>query len=73
MYRLARSQKFAMGGSVLGVWGLGPQISKFCIFFQKHLNFRAILIKNSAFTTWHRNRQPNMIQLVALIDYVGSG
>ena len=56
-----------------GVWGRSPQRSKFCIFLQKLLNFRAILIKNNAFKTWHRNRQSNMIQLVALMDYVGSG
>ena len=53
----ARSQKFAMEGLCLGVWGLYPQppearglgaespaIEKF-VFFCKNNNFRAILIK----------------------------
>ena len=75
-----------MGGVVLGVWGQSPQppeeqgfgggapsARKFCIFLQTKLNFRATLIKNNAFKTWHRNCQRNMIQLVALSGYVGSG
>ena len=41
----------AAGGT--GVWG--PQRLKILHFFQKYLNFRAILIKNNAFKTWHRN------------------
>ena len=57
-------------------WGSGggaPSPRKFCIFLQKQLNFRAILIKINAFKTWHRNWQRNMIQLVALMGYMGSG
>ena len=50
-----------------------PSAQKFCIFLQNELNFKAILIENNAFKTWHRNRQPNMIQLVALMGYMGSG
>ena len=95
----ARSQKFAMGGAVLGVWGQGPQspeanggegakppaaedlgsgggassAQNFCIFLQNELNFSAILIENNAFRTWHKNWQPNMIQLVALMGYMRSG
>ena len=82
----ARSQKFAMEGAVLGVWGQSPQpkeargfgggapsARKFCIFLQIKLNFRAILIKNNAFKTWHSTWQRNMILLVALLGYVGSG
>ena len=62
--RQARSQKFAMGGLCLGVWGKIPQPTeargfgggspsarKFCIVLQIKLNFRAILIKNNAFKT----------------------
>ena len=51
-------------------WGYGGGSSsarKLCIFLHKYLNFRAILIENNAFKTWHRNWQPNMIQLVALM------
>ena len=78
----ARSQKFKIGalpeirngGAVLGVWGRSPQRSKILrFFFQKQRNFRARLIKNNAFKTWHRNWQRNIIQLVALMGYVGSG
>ena len=68
-----RSQKFAMGGLF---WGLGaePQRSKILHFFCKNnLIFRAIVIKNIAFKTWHRNWQYDMIQLVALMFYVGDG
>ena len=110
----ARSQKFAIGGAVLGVrggdpgrrkpmgiWGRSPQPAeaqgsggkpfsrrrhgslgadgrglgarKFCIFLQKYLDFSTILIKDNAFKSWHRNWQCNMIHLVALMAYVGSG
>ena len=76
-----------MGGAVLGVWGSGgnapsrrrnwgleaePPALEILHFFAKK-NFGAILIKNNAFKTWHRNKQRNMIQLFALLDYVGSG
>ena len=72
----ARSQKFAMGGCCEGLGAkppaaVAPSARKFCIFLQKSLNFRAILIKNNAFKTWHRNWQRNMIQLVALMGYMG--
>ena len=30
-------------------------------------------MKNNAIKTWHRNWQRNMIQLVALMGYMGSG
>ena len=30
-------------------------------------------MKNNAFKTWYRNWQRNMIQLVALMGYVGGG
>ena len=55
--------------------GLGaesPALENFA-FFCKNNNFRAIVIKNNAFKTWHRNCQHNMIQLVALMAYVGDG
>ena len=61
----ARSQKFAMGGLFWGSGGGAPSARKFCIFFQKYINFRAILIKNIAFKTWHKNWQRNMIKLAA--------
>ena len=69
----ARSQKFTMGGAVLGFGGGVSSARKFCIFLQNELNFRAILIKNITFETWHRNWQRNVIQLVALMGYMGSG
>ena len=52
-----------------------PALENFAFFLHKYLNFRAILIENNAFKTWHRNWQPNMIQLVALMgtrwtDYI---
>ena len=56
-----------------GCGGGAPSARKFCIFLQNQLNFRAILIKNNAFKTWHRNYQPSMIELVALMGYMGSG
>ena len=59
-----------------GQWGSGgetPSSQKFLIFLQKYLNFRAILIKNNAFKTWHKNWLRNMIQLVASMGYMGSG
>ena len=52
---------------------LAPPCRQFRIFLQKQLNFRAIFKKNNAFKTWHRNWQRNMIQLVALMGYMGSG
>ena len=62
----------AAGGT--GVWGRGsPQRSKIFYFFAKKLNFRAILVKNNAFKTWLKNWQCNIIQLVALMGYVGGG
>ena len=57
-------------------WGLGvepPALKIFAFFLQNELNFIAILIKNNAFRTWHKNWQPNMIQLVALMGYMRSG
>ena len=69
----ARSQKFAMWGLCWGCGGGAPSARKFCIFLQNELNFRAILIENNAFRTWDKNWQPNMIQLVTLMGYVGSG
>ena len=56
-----------------GVWGRSPQRSKIFHFLQKELNFRATLIKNNAFKTWHRNWQRNVIQVVALMGFVGGG
>ena len=56
----ARSQKLAMGGGGGLFWeseGGAPSARKFCIFLQKELNFRAILMKNNAFKTLHRNWQ----------------
>ena len=58
---------------VRGSGGGAPSARKFCIFLQKQLNFRVIVIKNIAFKTWHRNWQHNVIQLVALMAYVGDG
>ena len=49
-------------------WGLGaepPALKIFAFFCKMKLNFRAILIENNAFRTWHKNWQPNMIQLGA--------
>ena len=57
-------------------WGCGGgafSARKFCNFLQNELNFRAILIVNNAFKTWHKNWQPIMIQLAALMGYMGSG
>ena len=57
-------------------WGLGakpPALKIFAFFLQNELNFRAILIENNAFRTWHKNWQPNMIQVVALMGYMRSG
>ena len=68
----ARSRKFAMG-AVLGFWERAYSSRNFCIFLQNVLNFRAVLTENNAFKTWHRNWQPNMIQLIALMGYMGSG
>ena len=73
MHTQGRSQKLAMGGQCWGSWGGAPSARKVCIFLQNELNFRAILIKNNAFKTWHRNWQRNVIQLVALMGYMGSG
>ena len=64
----ARSQKFAMG-AVLEVGGGASSARKFCMFLQNELNFRVILIENNAFKMWHRNWQPNMIQLIPLMGY----
>ena len=68
-----RSQKFTMGGLFWGSGGGASSDRKFCIFLQNELNIRAILIKSVAFKTWHRNWQRNVIQLVALMGYMGSG
>ena len=67
----------------MGVWGRNrrqggvgvepPALANFAFFLQNELNFRAILVKNNAFKTWRRNWQRNMIQLLALMGYVGSG
>ena len=61
----------AAGG--LGSGGRASRAQNFCIFLQNELNFRAILIENNAFRTWHKNWQPNMIQPVALMGYMRSG
>ena len=66
----ARSQKFAMWGAVLGVWGRSSLRLKIFHFLAKITYFRGILINNNAFKTWHRNWQRNMIQLIALMGYV---
>ena len=70
----ARSQKFAMGvlfwGSgggapnrrrPVGLWGRRLMLSKILHLFEKLLNFRAILTKNNAFKTCHRNWQRYVI------------
>ena len=57
----------------LGVRDGASSARKFCIFLLNELNFRAILMENKDFETWHRSWQPNMIQLVALMGYIGSG
>ena len=70
----ARSLKFVMGmGLFRGSGGGSPSTRKFLIFVQKQLNFRAYLIKNNAFKTWHRNWQRNMMQLIVLMGYMESG
>ena len=52
----ARSHKFAIEGVVLGAWGRSPQRLKILhFFFKNNLILGAILIKNHAFKTWHRN------------------
>ena len=38
-----------------GGMGAEPSAQKFCIFLQKELNFRPILIKIDAFEMWQRN------------------
>ena len=68
-----QSQKFAMGGLFWGSGGGVSSAQNFCIFLQNELNFRAILIQNNAFRTWHKNWQSNMIQLGTLMGYMGSG
>ena len=45
----ARCQKFAIGGLFWGSGGGASRAPKFCVFLQKQLNFRAILIENNAF------------------------
>ena len=69
----ARSQKLAMVGLFWGSRSGASSARKFCIFLQNELNFRAILLEKIAFKTWQRNWQPNMIQLDALMGYMGSG
>ena len=70
----ARSQKFRnWGGAVLEAGGEAFSARKFCIILQNELNFRAILIEIMLFKTLRRNWQPSMIQLVALMGYMGSG
>ena len=49
-----------------------PAIENFAFFCKNNLIFGAIVI-NNVFKTWHRNWQHNMIQLVALMGYVGGG
>ena len=66
-----RGKAPAAGG--LGSGGGASSAQNFCIFLQNELNFRAILIENNAFRTWHKNWQPNMIQLGALMGYMRSG
>ena len=61
------------GGLFWGSGGEAPSARKYCIFLQNELNFGAILTKNNAFKTWHRNWQRNMIQLIALMGCMGSG
>ena len=58
-----------------GQWGSGgkdPNARKFCILCKNNL-ILGLLTKNIAFKTWYRNWQRNMIQLVALMGYVGDG
>ena len=56
------------------VWGQSTQCLKFLHFFAKNNLILELFKKNNnAFKTWHRNWQRNMIQLVALMGYVGSG
>ena len=72
----ARSQKFAMGGCFGGLGAKPPAaggaLANFA-FFCKYNLILELFKKNNAFKTWHRNCQRNMIQLVALSGYVGSG
>ena len=67
----SRGKAPAAGGTE--VWGQSPQRSIILHFFAKIIKFRAIVIKNNAVKTWYRNWQCNMIQLVALMGYVGGG
>ena len=73
-----------MEGATVWVWGRSPQppeargsggkptaLEDFAFFCKN--SFRAILIKYNALKTWHKNRQRNIIQLVALMGYVGGG
>ena len=69
----ARSQKFAMWGCFGGLEAESPALKIFAFFLQNECNFRAILIENNAFRTWHKNWQPSMIQLGALMGYMRSG
>ena len=58
-----------------GQWGSGgkdPNARKFRILCKNNL-ILGLLTKNIAFKTWYRNWQRNMIQLVALMGYVGDG
>ena len=46
------------GGKAYSRWmsgGGAPTLKNFAFFLQKYPNFRANLINNNAFKTWHRN------------------
>ena len=47
----------SVAGGQGGSGGEAPSAREFCVFLQKSLNFRAILIKNNAFKMWLRNWQ----------------
>ena len=52
--------------------GSGGRAPSAHISLKKITYFQSYFIKNNAFKTWHRNWQRNMIQLVALMGYMGS-
>ena len=69
--RVAGNSKW--GGCFGGVGAEPPALKNFALFCKNNPNFGAISVKSNAFRTWHRNWQRTMIQLVALMGYMGSG
>ena len=66
-----RSQKSAMGRLLWGSGSVSPGARKFCVFWQKLLNFRTILIKKiMLLKRGIEIGSADMVKLVALIGRV---